>query len=291
MEGGEILMTLIVADTTCGLPRKLLDERSIPVIPQVVTFGEESYHDNKDLDTATFLSKLKASSTLPKTAAPEPSLYFPIFEEAKRRGESVIVVAPTSKASGTVRSAETAAQDFPDMDIRVVDTLTISCNLGSLVLLADDMAKAGRSADEIVARLQDLIPRGRLYFLVDTLEYLARGGRIGGAKKLLAELLAIKPILQLKDGQVEPFEQQRTKKRALARLVEVVTEQCKGGDEAHLCVLQVEAESEAESLVTELMSKVPVSDIPIYGLPPAIVVHAGPRAMGVGFFVPPRPMV
>ena len=278
-------MTIIVADTTCGLPRNVLEERCIPLIPQIVTFGEESYHDDRDLDTATFLSKLKASPTLPKTAAPEPALYYPVFEAARRSGRSVIVVAPTSKASGTVRSAETAAQDFSDVDIHIVDTQTVSCNLGSLVLLADDMAKAGKSAVEIVSRLNDLIPRGRLYFVVDTLEYLAKGGRIGGAKKLLAELLEIKPILQVKNGQVEAFEQQRTKKRALARLVEVVTESCKGGEDAHLCVLQVEAEKEAQPFVEELKSKVPVSNIPIYQLPPAIVVHAGPKAMGVGFFL------
>ena len=278
-------MTIIVADTTCGLPWKLLEERRIPLIPQIVTFGEESYHDDKDLDTATFLSSLKASPTLPKTSAPEPALYYPVFEEAGKRGESVIVVAPTSKASGTVRSAETAAQDFPGVDIRVVDTQTVSCNLGSLVLVADDMAKAGKSADEIVAKLSDLIPRGRLYFVVDTLEYLAKGGRIGGAKKLLAELLEIKPILQVKEGQIEPFEQQRTKRRALARLVETVIESCRGGEDAHLCVLQVDAEEEAQALAEELMSKVRISYIPIYELPPAIVVHAGPKAMGVGFFL------
>ena len=282
---GANTVTIIVADTTCGLPRKLLEERCIPLVPQIVTFGEESYHDDKGLDTVTFLSKLKASPTLPKTAAPEPSLYYPIFAEARRKGESVIVVAPTSKASGTARSAEIAAKDFPGVDIRVIDTLTISCNLGSLVLVADDMARSGKSADEIVAKLNEMIPRGRIYFLVDTLEYLAKGGRIGGAKKLLAELLEIKPILQVKDGQVESFEQQRTKKRALARLVEVVKESCKGGEEAHLCVLQVEAEKEAQAVAAELKSEVPVSDIPIYELPPAIVVHAGPKAMGVGFFI------
>lgn len=278
-------MTIIVADTTCGLPRDLLAQRGIALIPQIVMFGDESFHDDRDLDTASFLQKLKAAKMLPKTAAPEPPLYYPIFEEAQRTGESVVVVAPTGKASGTVRSVQTAAQEFPDVDIRVVDTQTISCNLGSLVLVADDMAKAGKSASQIVAKLEDMIPRGRIYFLVDTLEYLAKGGRIGGAKRLVAELLEIKPILQIKAGQVEPFEQQRTKKRALARLVEVVKEQCPGGDEAHLCVLQVEAESEAKVLVEELKSIVNVSNIPIYELPPAIVVHAGPRAMGVGFFV------
>ena len=277
-------MTIIVADTTCGLPRAMLEARGIPLIPQVVTFGEESLHDSQEMDTAMFLQRLKASSVLPKTAAPEPSLYVPIFKQAQEKGESVIVVAPTGKASGTVRSVETAAQDFAGVDIHVVDTQTISCNLGSLVLLADDMAKAGESASEIVAKLNDMIPRGRLYFLVDTLEYLAKGGRIGGAKRLLAELLEIKPILQVKNGQVESFEQQRTKKRALTRLVEVVAEQCPGGDSAHLCVIQVEAENEAQALVAELKSRVSVSQIPIYELPPAIVVHAGPRAMGVGFF-------
>jgi DegV family protein with EDD domain len=237
------------------------------------------------LDTVTFLQKLKAAHNLPKTSAPEPVLYQPIFSQAQAKGESVIVVAPSGKVSGTVRSAQTAAKDFPNLDLRVIDTQTVSCNLGSLVLLADDLAKAGKSPDEIERRLNELIPRGRLYFLVDTLEYLAKGGRIGGAKKLLAELLEIKPVLQVSNGQIEPFEQLRTRKRALARLVEIVAEQCKGGDEAHLCVLQVAAEDEAEALAAELKSHINVPNIPIYELPPAIVVHSGPKAMGVGFFV------
>jgi DegV family protein with EDD domain len=278
-------MTIIVADTTCGLPRDLLAQRGIPLIPQVVIFGEETYHDDKELDTAMFLQKLKASATLPKTAAPEPPLYYPIFKDAQAMGESVIVIAPSTKVSGTVRSVEVAAQEFPGLDVRVIDSLTVSCNLGSMVLVADDMAKAGVSVDEIEAKIREMIPRGRIFFVVDTLEYLAKGGRIGGAKKLLAELLEIKPILTIREGQVEPFEQQRTKKRAMARLAEVVEEQCPGNVESYLSVLQVEAESEAQAFVAELCNRVPVPDIPIYELPPAIVVHGGPKTMGVGFFV------
>ncbi len=277
-------MTIIVADTTCGLPRELLAERGIPLIPQVVMFGEESYHDDKDLDTAIFLDKLKAAPILPKTAAPEPSLYFPFFQEAQARSERVVVLAPSAKVSGTVRSAETAAQEFPGVDVRVIDTLTLSCNLGSLVLLAHDLARAGASADEIVAKVEEMIPRGRLFFVVDTLEYLAKGGRIGGAKKLLAELLEIKPILAIREGQVEPFEQQRTKKRALARLVEVVEESCPRSEQAHLCVIQVAARAEAEQMANNLKSRMGITEIPIYELPPAIVVHGGPKTMGVGFF-------
>lgn len=278
-------MTIIVADTTCSLPRDLLAQRRIPTVPQVVIFGEDVFHDDKELDTAIFLQKLKASTTLPKTAAPEPPLYFPIYKEAQEKGESVIVIAPSAKVSGTIRSAEVAAQEFPGLDVHVIDSLTISCNLGSMVLVADDMAKAGASADEIEKKIREMIPYGRIFFVVDTLEYLAKGGRIGGAKKLLAELLEIKPILTIHEGQVEPFEQQRTKRRALARLAEVVAEECPGNAGSYLSVIQVEAENEATQFVETLKSSVAVPEIPIYELPPAIVVHGGPKTMGVGFFV------
>ena len=278
-------MTLIVADTLCGLPHELLKERGIPLIPQVVIFGDESFHDDTELDTAAFLEKLKASTALPKTAAPEPPLYNPVFRLAQEKGESVVVVAPTSKASGTCRSAETAMQDFPQVDIRVVDTMTIAGNLGSLVLMADQWAKAGANADEIVNRLTERIPHGRIYFLVDTLEYLQKGGRIGGAKALVGELLQVKPILTIRDGQVEAFEQQRTKKRALARLIEIVKEQCSKSDEAYLCVMQADALDAAREFVSRLQAEMGEREIPIYELPPAIVVHAGPGALAVGFFI------
>lgn len=278
-------MTIIVADTTCGLPRDVLDRKGIPFVPQVVVFGDEAYHDDGELDTKSFLEKLKASATLPKTAAPEPTLYQPIFQHARECKEAVIVVAPSGKLSGTVRSAEVAAEDFPDLDIRVVDTQTVSCNLGSLVLIAQAMARAGKCADEIQRKLEEMIPRGRLYFVVDTLEYLAKGGRIGGAKALLGELIQIKPVLMIKDGQAQPYEQQRTRKRSLKRLVEIVETQCPRTPESHLGVLQVAAEDEARSLVEELKATMGLTEIPIYQLPPAIVVHGGPGAMGVGFFV------
>jgi DegV family protein with EDD domain len=278
-------MVKIVADTTSGLPRETLKLLGIPVIPQIVVFGEESYRDDTELDTAAFLAKLKASKELPKTAAPAPALYNPIFTEAKKRGESVIVIAPSAKVSGTVRAAEVAAQDFPGADVRVVDSLTIAGNLASLVLMADAWAKSGLDANTIMSRLNDWIPRGKIYFLVNTLEYLQKGGRIGGAKALLGELLQVKPILCLREGQVEPFEQQRTKKRAVARLVEIVEEQCPKGTEAHLCVMQADAMEEAEALAADLRSRMNLASIPIYELPPAIVVHGGPGVLGIGFFV------
>ena len=207
-------MTVIVTDTTCGLPLDFLEKRGIPCVPQVVIFGDRSFHDGGELDTATFLKMLKASPTLPKTAAPEPVLYYPIFKKAFEQREDLIVLAPSSKISGTIRSAQTAAQEFPGLNIRFIDTLTISCNLGSIVLVADDMVKGGKSGDEIESRIRDMLPCGRLYFVVDTLEYLAKGGRIGGARALVGELVQIKPILAVCNGQAEPYEQQRTRKRS-----------------------------------------------------------------------------
>jgi DegV family protein with EDD domain len=278
-------MVKIVADTTSGLPREMLKSLGIPLIPQIIIFGEESYRDDSELDTPAFLAKLKASKELPKTAAPAPALYNYIYAEAKQRGESVIVIAPSAKVSGTVRAAMVAAQDFPEADVRVVDSLTIAGNLASLVLIADEWAKSGLDADAIVSRLKDWIARGRIYFLVNTLEYLQKGGRIGGAKALMGELLQFKPILCVRDGQVEPFEQQRTKKRALARMLEIVEEQCPKSSQAHLCVMQADAVEEAEALAADLRSKMNLTSIPIYELPPAIVVHGGPGVLGIGFFV------
>jgi DegV family protein with EDD domain len=280
-------MTIIVADTMCSLPPEFLVSQGIPFVPQVVIFGDRSYHDDYELDTGTFLEKLKSSPTLPKTAAPEPTLYRPIFDAARDKKESVVVVAPSGKMSGTVRSAQTAAQEYPDLDVRIVDTQTLSCNLGVLVLEAHDMAQSGCSADEIVRRVEALIPLGRLYFVVDTLEYLAKGGRIGGAKALLGELIQIKPVLTLRNGEAQPYEQQRTRRRSLLRLEEIAAQQCPHSEDSHLTVIQVAAEDEARQLAEHLQASMGLAEVPVQGLPPVIVAHGGPGAIGVGFFVKP----
>lgn len=277
-------MTIIVADTTSGLPLELAARLGIPMIPQLVIFGENTYRDDTQLTTAGFLEKLRDSKILPKTAAPPPVLYNPIFEKASKSGETVIVVAPTGKMSGTLRSAETARQDFPKADIRIIDTLTIAGCLGSLVLSAYDLNQKGKSSAEIESYLRNMIPRSRTYFVVDTLEYLQKGGRIGAAKALLGTILQVKPILQLKDGVAAPFEQERTKKRATGRLIEIACEQVANSPDAHLCVMHIDAEEEAQAMCAELKNRLNIPNIPIYILPPAIVVHAGPKALAVGFF-------
>ncbi len=281
-------MIKIITDTTSGLPLDVARAHDIPVLPQIIIFGEETYRDDTEMDTRMFLQKLRASPTLPKTAAPPPALYNPIFERLLAEGyRTIICLHPSSELSGTVRSALTAAQDFPGADIRVVDTRTIAAPLATVVLLAARWAREGVDADTIIARVQDMLARQRVYFVVDTLEYLHRGGRIGGAQALLGGLLQVKPILTLRDGRVEPFEKQRTQKRALERLRELVLGDCPRTPESYLAVMHADAEATARELAADFAAQLGIPDIPIYELPPAIVTHAGPGVLAVSYFVAP----
>lgn len=277
-------MTKIVADTTSGLSLDEARAQGIFMAPQLVNFGEESYRDDTELNTAKFLEKLRNSAALPQTAAPPPALYDPIFEEAQKTGETVICIHPSAKLSGTVRSATVAAQKYPDANIHIIDTQTIAGTLATLVLLAAQWAADGLPAEIILTSIEDMIAQQRIYFLVDTLEYLQKGGRIGGARALLGKVLNIKPILTMRDGQVEAFEQARTKRRALARLAGLVEEQAEREGDPHICVMHADALDDAQELVKTLKNSFNLKDIPLYELPPAIVVHAGPGALAVGFF-------
>jgi len=280
-------MTRIVTDTTVGLPLEMLRERDIPVLPQIIIFGEESYRDDTELDTETFLEKLRAASDLPKTAAPPPQLYAPIFERLAEE-QPIICLHPSTDLSGTVRSATVAADDFPEFEIRVVDTRSIAAAMGAMVLEADRWAREGVDADTIIARVHDLMARQHVFFLVDTLEYLHKGGRIGGAKALVGGLLQVKPLLTLRDGRVEPLEQLRTHRRAVARLRELVLEKCPPSPESHLALLHADAEEEASALAQDLAAELRLEEVPAYQVPPAIVVHGGPGVLGAAFFTAPQ---
>ncbi len=277
-------MIHIIADTTSGLPADLAQLFNIPVIPQVIMFGDESYLEGVEMDHAAFLSRLRGAKELPKTAAPPPGLFVEQFQRLARPGDTVICIHPSAELSGTVRSALTAAADFPDADIRVLDTRTIAGPLAALVLMAARWAEQGKGADEIMAGLEALLPRSHVYFLVDTLEYLQRGGRIGGAAALIGSVLQVKPILELREGRVEPLERERTQRKALARLKELVLTKSARGSASHLSVLHAGAPDAAQALADDLGRQLEASDVLIMDLTPAIVTHAGPGVLGVGFF-------
>jgi DegV family protein with EDD domain len=277
-------MVKIITDTTSCLSPEIARRYDIPVIPQIINFGNDSYYEGIDMDNAAFIQRLKASAEIPKTAAPSPELFIEEFARMVPSGETILCLHPSDMLSGTVRSAQVAAQDFPGADIRVIDTRLVSTPLGSLVQLAAEWAWEGYSADEIVARINNLIPRCRIFFLVDTLEYLARGGRIGGAQALLGSILQIKPILTIHDGQVDTLEKERTHKRALARLKEITLQQVPHHGEGYLTVMHAGVPDLGQSLAEELGQIIDQPFVPIADVPPAIVTHGGPGILGVGFF-------
>ena len=198
--------------------------------------------------------------------------------------EPILCIHPSSVVSGTVRSALMAAKEFPEADIRVIDTRTIGSPLASLVELAIEWAESGTSADEIEKGLLKMIPHSRIYFLVATLEYLVKGGRIGGASALLGSMLQIKPILVLKDGVVDQFEKERTYKRAYSRLRQLAIEQCPRNGVGHLSIMHADVPEQAKMLANELCNEFSLPSIPILDLPPAIVTHGGPGILAVAFF-------
>jgi DegV family protein with EDD domain len=279
-------MTRVVADTTCGLPLDVAQQLGIPLIPQIIHFGDDSFREGVDMDHAAFMARLQSGRDLPKTAAPYPGDFLEFFEAAASAGEPVVCVHPSSEVSGTVRSALTARESFPEADIRVIDTRTIAGPLASMVMAAGRLASSGGTADQVEALVSEMMPRARIYFLVDTLEYLQRGGRIGGASALIGTLLQIKPILTFSNGRVNPFEKERTKKRALARVKEVVLAEAAHGKDAHLTVMHTGASEEAAELAEELKTALGADDAMVMTLVPAVVTHAGPGTLAIGFFTP-----
>jgi DegV family protein with EDD domain len=282
----ETLMVKIVTDSTAGLTAETARRYDIPVIPQVIIFGTDSYLEGIEIDNANFMQRLKNSRELPKTAAPPPELFVEQFKRLVPQGEPIVCIHPSAEVSGTVRSATMAARNFPDADIRVIDTRFIASPLATMVSLAAQWAEAGEDVDSIEARLRNqLIPRCRLYFMVATLEYLARGGRIGGAAALLGSVLQVKPILTFKDGQVNQFERERTHRRGLARLKQLVLEQIARDDTGYLSVMHAGVPEQGQALADDLADRLGLSDVPILDVPPAITTHGGPGILGVGFFV------
>lgn len=279
-------MTRVVADTTCGLPPEIYRRLNIPMIPQIINFGDESFREGVDIDAATFMARLRTGKEMPKTAAPYPGDFIDVFQECVSAGESIVCIHPSADVSGTVRSAEIARNDFPGADIRIIDTRTIAGPLGTIVLEADRLAKQGSNADEVEALVRAMMPRVRIYFMVDTLEFLRRGGRLGGAQALMGTVLQIKPILTFVNGRVEQFERERTKKKALARIKELIMAESARGADAHVSVNHADARQEAEELAADLKQALGTDEILIVDLVPAIVTHAGPGTLAFGFFTP-----
>lgn len=277
-------MTHILADTLSCLTLEEAAQLGIDYLPQIIIFGDESYRDDTQMDSWTFVERLKASTQLPKTSAPYPTLYTPYFEKYQADHETILIICPSKKVSGTIRSAETAASDFPDCDIRIIDTALIGAGLGSVVRKAVEWVNAGLPADVVEQNILEMAKRNRTYFLVDTLEFLHKGGRIGTAKALVGSMLQMKPILAFRDGQVEAASTERTRKKALASFINLALQECPQGKESFFAAQHGGVPDQAQNLAQILAEQLGITSIPITFLPPAIIVHGGPGVLGISFF-------
>ena len=271
----------IVTDSACDLPDELLDEYGITVVPLSIRFGSEELIDREQLSVGEFWQRCAASEVLPETAAPAPGQFETAYRRLASEGASAVVVVSLSGAlSATIQSAELAARGVADeIDVRIVDSRSVTLGLGTMVLAAARAASTGATADAIVELVGDMSARTKVFGALDTLDNLKKGGRIGGAKALLATALSIKPIIEVVDGVVDQGGKQRTRSKALGFLVDTVASF--GDSVENLAVLHADC-VDVNSLVTRLR-EVHTGEIVVGRLGPVIGAHAGLGTIGVAF--------
>jgi DegV family protein with EDD domain len=270
----------VVTDSACDLPDDLIERDGIEVVPLTIRFGKEELVDRKELSTDEFWRRLADSDVLPETSAPSAGAFEAAFRRLIADGATgIICINLSSKLSATMQSAQVAAQTVqPDCPVVVVDSLMVSMGLGSLCLTAARRAADGDSLESIVANVTDRRNRSKLYGTLDTLEFLKKGGRVGNARALLGSMLAIKPVLEVRDGEVEEAGKVRTRSKALRLLVDRVKE----GPFENLAVLHGNA-PDLDELLDLLEPLTPRDEIVIGQIGPVIGTHAGPRVIGVTF--------
>ncbi|MFQ6101415.1 MAG: DegV family protein [Anaerolineae bacterium] len=276
----------VVTDSTAYIPKEaLVDAPNIPVIPLWLIWGDERFRDGVDIDPLTFYRRLRESKTFPTTSQPSAGEFEDFFRQAGAEADAIVGVFISSKLSGTIPNAQAAQAQLPELNIRIVDSLSISMGLGFIVLAAVRAAAAGKSLDEVIAAAEEMRDRVHLLFAVDTLEYLHRGGRIGGAKRLMGTALNIKPLLHLEEGRVEPLAQVRTKRKAVTRMLEVAEERLGGKKMAGAAVLDIDSPEEGDAIAEQIRERFGVSTVYRTGVSPVVGAHAGPGTVGIAFYV------
>ncbi|HUX05454.1 MAG TPA: DegV family protein [Acidimicrobiales bacterium] len=213
----------IITDSACDLPEELARDLDIEIISLSIRFGDQEFVDRVELSPTEFWKKCKASKVLPETAAPSPGAFQHAYERARSEGfDGVLVLTLSAALSATHQAATLAAQTVAgEIEVRVIDTKAVSMALGLMAIEVAEHARLGEGLDELSARAQSLIAKVGVCGMLDTLEHLVKGGRVGGARALIGQVLAIKPLLELKDGVVAEAGRQRTRAKALAAVADV----------------------------------------------------------------------
>lgn len=271
----------IVTDSTVDIPKEQVEAAGITVVPLTVFFGDEAYLDGIELDNAGFYRKLQENKVLPTTSQPSPAKFHEAYTRLIEEGaDGILSVHLSSQLSGTYQSARTASESLPEnlkkVPIEVIDSLTISAGMSRVVLQAAQEARDGLSLEEIKAHVLDELARTRILAVLDTLEYVRRGGRIGGASAMLGNMLSVKPIISLKDGAVVPLERPRTRSKAYVRIAQLVA------DMAPIEAVSI-AESSAEvgQQLAEALKATYPGEVIRYKLGAALGTHTGPGTVAV----------
>jgi DegV family protein with EDD domain len=271
----------IVTDSTAYIPQDLIDKFDIKVAPQVLIWGETSYLDGVDIQPDEFYQRLKESDIHPTTSQATVASFHSIFEPIVALGIPILTIVISEKLSGTLQSAKQAKEMFPDATIELIDSRSTAMAMGFQVLAAARAREAGASFEEAIEIARQARDRTGVFFVVDTLEYLHRGGRIGGASKLFGTALNIKPLLHIDDGRVESFEKVRTKSKAIERMLEVVEERLDGEKLVRIAALHVAAESEAAEVLEKAKQRFDPGESMIAVVSPVVGNHAGPGTVGI----------
>jgi DegV family protein with EDD domain len=280
----------VVTDSCASIPEQLLESLDIEWVPYYIHRGEEVLRDLVTAKRDEFFRWLPMAKELPTTACPGPGDYLAVYEKlARERGRGDIVsIHMTSVGSGAYQAAKAAqamAQErLPDVRIEVIDTRNVSMCHGWMVIEAARAALVGRSLDEIVALVEDMIPITRMIQTADTLRYLYMGGRIGKAKHLVGTLLNIKPLIGMEDGVIVPLGQARSRKRAYGKIVDLVEAAVGQMGRVKIAYVHAAAREEAEKIKAMVESRLTCVESLIAELSPALGVHTGPGTAGVCYF-------
>lgn len=274
---------LIVSDSSASLPEELVADLDIRIIPLWLVWDEESFLDGVDIDPHTFYQRLARSKTLPTSTQPSAMEFRKFFEDLAGDCTGIVCVLASSKISGTVDSAQ-AAQEFSPVPVKVVDSGFSAMGQGLIAAVAARTAAAGGSLGEVAANAEKIRDQVNLLFVVDTLEYLHKGGRIGGAKRLLGTALDIKPLLHFDQGSIQPLSQARTKKKAVKELLDIASQRLSGKQMAEAAIVHVDCLEEAEQLREEVINQYAPPLIHISDVSPVVGTHVGPGALGLAFY-------
>jgi DegV family protein with EDD domain len=272
----------IVTDSTCSMPKELIQKYNISVAPQVLIWGKETFEDGVDITPSEFYTRIKKATIMPSTTQVTVASFHDIYQKLLAQDYQILSILISAKLSGTVNSAVQAKDMLPaDAPIEIVDSNSTAMAMGFHILTVARAIEQGATLAECVQLAQKASEHTGIFFAVDTLEFLHRGGRIGGATRFMGTLLNFKPILELQDGKVEGIERVRTRGKSLDRIVELAVEQIGGRQPVRLSTLHANAPEDAKYVLEQASAKVNPIDTVYSEVSPVVGVHAGPGVVGI----------